>query len=400
MHAENDRNFANLREEEGMEFLTIKPSINQLMNFISAKLSVKLSKVLWITLIWVLVAILEVLYIHTLAIDFTPFDPNEQYDFWKLLTVEVSTAFIFGMLIGSLLVFVLRGRFRNHSFLVSVFLNTLIAVLILLVATGIVVLFYESWVNQMPLFSTVSFARISDLFTSLFLIRTIIFWLIVIFLTNLLLDVNEKYGAGVLRQLIIGKYHHPREEERIFMFLDMKGSTTIAERIGHIQFFELLNDFFKDITDPILYAKGSIYQYIGDEVVIVWKVPNGVKNGNCIRCYFNIRAALNQKSEEYMAKYGVIPDFKVGIHYGMVTIGEIGVLKRDIVFSGDVLNTTARMQSMCNDFGVKILISKKLLDIVGIAPNDLETRKIGNISLKGKKKKVVLYTIEEEQTRV
>jgi len=78
----------------------------------------------------------------------------------------------------------------------------------------------------------------------------------------------------------------------------------------------------------------------------------------------------------------------------------MGVLKRDIVFSGDVLNTTARMQSMCNDFKVRILISKRLLDKLGEPPNRMETRKIGNISLKGKKKKVVLYTIEEEQTRV
>jgi len=370
------------------------------MNFIPAQLRVKLSKVGWITLIWTVVAILEVLYIHTLALDFTPFEPTEQYDFWKLFIVSVPTGFILGMVIGSLMIFVLRGRFRDYSFLMAVFLNTLIAILILFFAIGTVVVLYESWVNDLPIFSWETFYTLNHNYISYFLAKTLVFWLIMIFLTNLLLDVNEKYGAGVLRQLVMGKYHHPREEERIFMFLDMKGSTTIAEQIGHIQFFELLNDFFKDITDPILYSRGSIYQYIGDEVIIVWKVPNGIKNGNCIRCFYNIRAAINRKSEEYMEKYGIVPDFKAGIHYGMVTIGEIGVLKRDIVFSGDVLNTTARMQSICNEFGVKLLISKKLLDVLGIAPNDLETRKIGNISLKGKKKKVVLYTIEEEQARI
>ena len=202
-----------------------------------------------------------------------------------------------------------------------------------------------------------------------------------------------------MRQLILGRYHHPREEERIFMFLDMKGSTGIAERIGHIKFFELLHDFFQDITDPILYSGGSIYQYIGDEVVIVWKTANGARNANCIRCFYNIKEAISRKREEYLEKYGVVPDFKAGIHCGMVTIGEIGVLKRDIVFSGDVLNTTARMQSMCNDFGVKILVSSRLLNKIGPAPNRFETKKIGNISLKGKKKKVVLYTIEEEPSR-
>lgn len=370
------------------------------MNFMTAKLRVKLSKVLWITGIWMLVAVLESLYIHTLAIDFTPFHANEFYDFWELLKIQVITATLAGFVLGSVLIFFLRGRFRDRSFLEAVFLNTAILTIILFVAVGIGIIVYErdthilSYLNKNPSNQLLHF------YSSPFFLKTLFFWLIIIFLTNLLLDVNEKYGAGVLRQLVMGKYHHPREEERIFMFLDMKGSTGIAERIGHIQFFELLNDFFKDITDPILFTRGSIYQYIGDEVIVVWKIPNGVKNGNCIRCYYNIRAAINRKAAEYKSKYGVVPDFKAGIHCGKVTIGEIGVLKRDIVFSGDVLNTTSRMQSMCNYFGVKLLISKRLLDRIGLPPNYLDTRKIGNISLKGKTKKVVLYTIEEEQPRV
>jgi len=370
------------------------------MNFLTAKLRVKLSKVLWITGIWMLVAVLESLYIHTLAIDFVPFQTNEYYDFEELLKIQVITATLAGFILGSLLIFFLRGRFRDRSFLEAVFLNTAILTIILFVAVSIGIFVYEGKTHIFAFLNSNASDQFLHFYSSPFFLKTLIFWLIIIFLTNLLLDVNEKYGAGVLRQLIMGKYHHPREEERIFMFLDMKGSTSIAEEIGHIQFFELLNDFFKDITDPILFTSGSIYQYIGDEVIIVWKIPVGVKNINCIRCFYNIQAAINRKAEAYKATYGLVPDFKAAIHCGKVTIGEIGVLKRDIVFSGDVLNTTSRMQSMCNDFGVKLLISKRLLDKIGLPPNQMETRKIGNISLKGKTKKVVLYTIEEEQTRV
>jgi adenylate cyclase len=175
----------------------------------------------------------------------------------------------------------------------------------------------------------------------------------------------------------------------------MKGSTGIAEQLGHIQFFELLTDFFKDITDPILYTNGNIYQYIGDEAVIVWRMRKGIQNANCIRCFYNIREVFSRKRGFYLEKYGLIPEFKVGIHCGKVTIGEMGVLKRDIVFSGDVLNTTSRIQSTCNEYGVKIMVSKRLLDKVSFPPDSLEPRKIGDISLKGKKEKVVLYTIEE-----
>ena len=368
------------------------------MNFrLTARLKIKLTKVFWITLIWTIIGILETLYIHVLSFDFPSLQRTESYDFYKYLRLYTISIFFGGMIAGFILVFFLRGRFRHKSYGISVFLNTLILVLILMVLIGLGVSIYDSKIMG---FSFFTLSRMLGFYGSYFFLKTLVFWLIIIFLTNLVLDVDEKYGVGVLRNLIMGKYHHPREEERIFMFLDMKGSTTIAEKIGHIQFFELLNDFFRDITDPILFSNGNIYQYIGDEVVIFWKMKRGIKNANCIRCYYNIREAISYKKDYYLANYGVMPEFKAGLHCGKVTIGEIGVLKRDIVFSGDVLNTTARIQSLCNEYGVKILASKLLLDKIPLPPDSIETRKIGDISLKGKTKKVVLYTIVEGLTQV
>lgn len=126
------------------------------MNFLTAKLRVKLSKVLWITGLWMLVAVLESLYIHTLAIDFTPFQANEFYDFWELLKIQVITATLAGFVLGSLLIFFLRGRFRDRSFLEAVFLNTAILTVILFVAVGIGIIVYErdthilSYLNKNP----------------------------------------------------------------------------------------------------------------------------------------------------------------------------------------------------------------------------------------------------------
>ena len=370
------------------------------MNFITTKIKIKLSKVFWIVLICLIFQFLKVGYIHVLSFDFPSFQAVEAYKFSEIFITYMGAASIGSFLAGFILIFYLRGRFRDKSFMVAVFLNTIILIFILLIVIGFGMGIYHSFNYKIPFFSLQTFNIVQNALISYIFLTELVLWLIVFFLINLLLDINEKYGAGVLRQLIIGRYHHPREEERIFMFLDMKGSTSIAEQIGHIKFFELLHDFFQDITDPILFSSGSIYQYIGDEVIVVWKIPSGVKNANCLRCFYNIREAISRRRVEYLEKYGLVPDFKAGIHCGKVTIGEIGVLKRDIVFSGDVLNTTARMESMCNDFNVKILVSKRLLDEIGMPPNRLDTQKIGDISLKGKKNKVVLYTIEEEQTRV
>ena len=73
--------------------------------------------------------------------------------------------------------------------------------------------------------------------------------------------------------------------------------------------------------------------------------------------------------------------------------GEVGVVKRDIVYSGDVLNTTARIQSKCNELGVNILFSEYLLDKLSLSLGSLHSRRIGNMELRGKQQNVDLYTI-------
>ena len=115
------------------------------------------------------------------------------------------------------------------------------------------------------------------------------FWFLVLNLTTAVLQINYKYGPGVLKKVLLGKYFKPQREERIFMFLDLRNSTAIAERLSEVEYFNLLKEIIEDITQPILYTRGEIYQYVGDEVVISWSVKNGKSNANCIRCYFEIQ---------------------------------------------------------------------------------------------------------------
>ena len=102
---------------------------------------------------------------------------------------------------------------------------------------------------------------------------------------------------------------------------------------------------------------------------------------------------LKRKSY-YEATYdGTVPEFKAGLHYGFVMTGEIGVVKREIAFSGDVLNTTSRIQEKCNELGVNILLSNSLLDKLNLHMNIFAPRQMGEMELRGKLKKVMLYTI-------
>jgi class 3 adenylate cyclase len=123
----------------------------------------------------------------------------------------------------------------------------------------------------------------------------------------------------------------------------------------------MLREYFPHLSAHIVKYSGEIYQYVGDEVVVSWKLKNGLQNNNCIKCFFAMKDEIEKQVENYHAHFGLSPQFKAGLHVGKVTTGEIGVIKKDIIFTGDVLNTTARIQGLCNNYEVDILISDPLM---------------------------------------
>jgi adenylate cyclase len=183
------------------------------------------------------------------------------------------------------------------------------------------------------------------------------------------------------------------------MFLDMKSSTTIAERLGHVRFYRLLNELFHEISQPVLQTKAEIYQYVGDEVVLTWPVAQGFEEFNCIRCFFLFRGNLERHSDNYMKEFGVRPQFKAGLHFGKVICAQIGDLKREIVYNGDVLNTTARIQSECNTYQRDCLVSGQLIKRLGES-NEFTWDKIGSVTLRGKESEVDLFSVKENDINI
>jgi adenylate cyclase len=210
------------------------------------------------------------------------------------------------------------------------------------------------------------------------------------------LQINQLLGEGVLWKFVSGKYHKPHEEERIFMFLDMKSSTTIAEQLGHVRFYALLNELFHEVSQPVLETKAEIYQYVGDEIVLTWTMRDGLSNSNCLKSFFMFQENLLKNSGNYLKDFGVQPEFKAGLHSGKVVSAQIGDLKREIVYNGDVLNTTARIQSECNKYHRSCLVSgmlrKQLSDV-----NGFQWEKIDTVTLRGKETQVELFSVSNVQ---
>ena len=208
-------------------------------------------------------------------------------------------------------------------------------------------------------------------------------------------QISDNIGHRTLMNFVTGKYHSPTEEIRIFMFSDMKSSTKIAEKLGHIRYFELLKEYYIDLSDAIIKYSGEIYQYVGDEIVVSWRFKAGLENNNCIKCFFAMKDDLRKRAEWYNEYFGHIPDFKAGFHFGKVTTGEIGALKKEIIFTGDVLNTTSRIQEKCNSYNVDNLISSGLIDLLNVK-GFYELKELGEIELRGREANINLYTVVQE----
>lgn len=222
---------------------------------------------------------------------------------------------------------------------------------------------------------------------------TIGFSLLLTFLINAFQTINRLLGQNVLPRLLVGKYNHPVEEERFFLFLDLIGSTGIAESIGDKAFHELLRDFFNDITESLLACKAEIYKYVGDEVILTWKTATGIKDGNALKVFFACEDRMAELKNKYLKRYGLIPGFRAGLHHGNVVVGEMGSYKMEIAYLGDVMNTAARIQSACSEHGVTCLVSGAALERFD-RPEDFGcVRKMGTLTLRGKTQMLDLYTL-------
>jgi adenylate cyclase len=192
--------------------------------------------------------------------------------------------------------------------------------------------------------------------------------------------------------LLLGRYHRPVAEERIFMFLDLNNSTAIAEALGPLRFNDFKNDFFHDLAEPVLETRGQIYQYVGDEAVVTWTVERGLRQGNCLRCAHLVTERIHQRRDRYLARYGMVPEFKAGLHGGPVVTAEIGDIKKDIVYSGDTVNTASRVEAQCRPLERRVLVSEALLRQCRV-PEELVLEDMGERELRGKVETLRLFSL-------
>ena len=223
--------------------------------------------------------------------------------------------------------------------------------------------------------------------------RDIIIVILGTFILISLIQARSLLRKGEITKFILGIYHRPREVKKIFLFLDIKSSTTIAEKLGHLKYSEFLIDFFYDLSNSILMAKAEIYQYVGDEIILSWPFEKGLQDAQCINCFFDIKFSIESHKEKYLESYGFYPEFKAGLHGGKVVVTWIGDIKKEIVYHGDVLNIASRLESECNKYNQSFLISEDILSQI-ILPAHIEANYINGLLLKGKEEQIKVYGLD------
>ncbi len=216
---------------------------------------------------------------------------------------------------------------------------------------------------------------------------------------NLVFQIDALLGRGVLLKFVTGRYHRPREEDRIFLFLDLKSSTAITEEIGNLRFHSFLRRFISDVTAPVLRSGGEIYRYVGDEIIVTWTRKKGLRGAACLRCHSAMLREIERKESEYLGTFGFVPDFWAGMHMGRVVSGEIGASKQEIVYVGDTMNTTARIEQACRTYQKPFLLSGALLSCLDL-PEGWIAENLGSVELRGVGEKIELFALTDGDERV
>lgn len=281
-------------------------------------------------------------------------------------------------------------RFRNLSLLAGWTIKTIILLVIAGLGTTFVFIAHFMGIKDQTFTSTLSELNYYFFHTG-FLVDSLFSWIVIILITEVLIEVDQKYSPGVFWQTITGKYLKPTTETRIIMFLDLKDSTPIAETLGHEKYFSFIKDFIYYVSSAVLDNGGYIHQYVGDEIVVTWPLrrSNFQKSVNTV---ILARRTLQHASDYFRRKYDIIPEFKVGMHLGEVTIGEIGVMKKDIAISGDAMNIAARIRTACGELNQKFIVSQEYFDSNVL--KSWQGESLGEISLKGVEKPIQLYALK------
>lgn len=317
-----------------------------------------------------------------LATELPEYVPQD-YTQWRYVLETAAHWLCGGMMFWAFEIFYVPSRLgvwiRHMHFLAAIAVKSLISV-------AIVVL--TSWIGQLIIAQSASLAFLARPEFH----RTLSLALALIIVLQTSLQITRILGARNLVNFVLGRYRAPVREDTIFMFLDLAGSTSLAERLGDEGVQALITSFFFDISKPIVEHGGQVHRYVGDQVVVTWPLKDSSDNLRAIECCFAIRQLVEALSDKYLHRFGAAPSFRIGLHGGPVVISQIGDQIQKLSYFGDTVNTAARIEQQCKALNSWMLISSELLSRTRLPPA-YRSQCLGNVQLRGREHPTELFTI-------
>lgn len=351
----------------------------------------KIRELLFIIIYWVISVRLFVVLDST-SFSSNPINDPKVFQILRTnLTAGFAAALAIGLLTGLSELYFFQRYFRNQP-IYRLLLTKSLVYFTSIIIIGFFTLFGYNLITHDPGF-TEAFQFSVNLFKSGVFYRIMLVGAILSLGINFLLITKNKIGHSIFMPILLGKYHRPKDEERIFLFIDLKSSTSIAERLGHKKYSRLLQDCFNDLANLVIKHRGSIYQFVGDESVVTWKARRTKNYHECVNLFFEFQEYLFSRSDYYIQQYQLVPVFKGSANAGHVMVAEVGgTVKSEIAYHGDVLNAAARMMELCNLYQKDLVISEKIFKHL---PNKVEGIQIdhqGEFQLRGKDQKLLVYS--------
>jgi adenylate cyclase len=299
------------------------------------------------------------------------------------LVVGTASGLLLSTALGGVELFVLDGRMRDWlgrlSFTKSLIARSAVYAAIIMVIQGF---------NLSKIIAGLPVEASRPDFWSNFISAAVI-----AVLMNLIFSIANIIGPRAFMNFVTGRYHSPVEEDRFILFVDIAGSTGLAERLGGLTIHRLLDRTFRLLTLAVVDYHGEVLNYVGDEVIVTWRENSGAIDCRPLRCFMAMRDELAHASGQFEREFGVVPRIRGSLHFGPVIIGEIGDVKRAIVFNGDVMNTTARLEEMSRKVDGGFLASRTAMERFGSAP-PFAVCDLGRLPIRGRADGIDVFGIE------
>jgi len=227
-------------------------------------------------------------------------------------------------------------------------------------------------------------------------VDTMIFSAIATLAINFLIQISDVLGPRTLINFVTGRYHKPLQENRFVLFVDIAGSTGLAERLGGIGIHRFLDRTFRLLTGSVVDYHGEILGYVGDELIVTWPEKAGAVDARPLRCFLAMRETLERAGPRLAREFGAAPKIRGSLNFGPVIVGEIGNIKRAIVFNGDTMNAAARLEELSRGVDGGFLAARAAIERFDTAA-PVGLRDLGTMPIRGRVDAIAVMGLGETE---